>query len=175
MTRRTNKFTTVTIALILLASLLLVAYYYVKSQDSTSVTSAQAQFDITYTVHYVKEENTSFLAYELIVENLSNHPLYNFDAEISLADEMHQYTPINKMGTAPLKMLSAPLKDSDDNVIVFSQMALLLEYDNLTVDEMKELDTFYADLSVKLSWKGGSKEFKLTKVDLAGDSTLTLL
>jgi hypothetical protein len=153
--------------IILVASLL----YAITVSDKKAKISAE--YSIAFEVG--KEGETSdFIVYSVLVSNESEKPLVNFNVDITLDEQMKEFTPLQKFITEPIYLRAFDSQKINQNKIMYSKKSAIAKLSSMKKEQVERLNGIYPNLKIKMSWFGGSKDVSLSKNDLTNSSVLDL-
>lgn len=124
--------------------------------------------DVTYTLEYeenMHDQTYDWMTHKILVTNLTNKDLRNFNIHIEFDDKMKDFTPLPKFLTKPVT-LKAKQEGSLNHVMEYSKKSLVFKPDKLTKEQYETFHEIFDQLRLDITWRGGQMELLLDKNDL---------
>ncbi|TNJ61930.1 hypothetical protein FE784_33255 [Paenibacillus hemerocallicola] len=142
-----------------------------------TVFSNNAHIRVEYSITYEAgktDEGKDYIVYNLVLSNESAKALINFDADISLDDQMKEFTQLLSFITEPMNLPAKDSKNLNRNKIIYSKKTAINKFSSMNKEQIEKLNNIYSNIKIDMSWIGGKREVSLSKNDLINGSILDL-
>ncbi|WP_127588738.1 hypothetical protein [Paenibacillus koleovorans] len=144
---------------------------------AVAVPSKKAHISAEYSITYEVGKNGDvydYIVYNLLISNESEQALINFDVDITLDEQMNEFTPLQRFLTEPTNLQAFDTQNKNRNKIIYTKKAAINKLSSMKKEQIEKLNSIYPNLKLEMSWFGGSKEVLLNRNNLTNSSVLDL-